>query len=301
MTDEAAWDRAKTAADKGGYDEDTYWAVVAHIYERMGGTQNEIATNRETPDMATREQNIKTLTANCDCWKGKEKVLSNKDAFSDDDLAKLVKNAQEHKDSALVVNAVREQLKIDPKLAVNAMPAFLKERMKSAEEDEGEEEEEEEEEANSKAKPAQNARAWKGLDDWLKDPASAPQEVKELVKNGIKVDRREKRKLVQQLLGNVRDDNKRKLLANRYMAKPLDELEELVSLIPQRADNRREEDDDFVPSYVGAGGGPVFNSDDDEVEAADWDLPVNNFAGGASPRLLERLAKQRSAVPTQQL
>jgi hypothetical protein len=35
--DEALWEKAKAAADKGNYDDDTYWAVVAHIYQQMGG------------------------------------------------------------------------------------------------------------------------------------------------------------------------------------------------------------------------------------------------------------------------
>jgi hypothetical protein len=35
--DEDTWDKAKAAADKGDYSGDTYWAVVAHIYENMGG------------------------------------------------------------------------------------------------------------------------------------------------------------------------------------------------------------------------------------------------------------------------
>lgn len=37
--DEGTWDKAKAAAEKSGYSEGdgTYWAVVAHIYQQMGG------------------------------------------------------------------------------------------------------------------------------------------------------------------------------------------------------------------------------------------------------------------------
>lgn len=36
--DEDVWEKAKAAADKGDYEGDTYYAVVAHVYQRMGGT-----------------------------------------------------------------------------------------------------------------------------------------------------------------------------------------------------------------------------------------------------------------------
>jgi hypothetical protein len=37
VDDEAAWDRAKSLADKGDYDGDVYWAVVSHIYQNITG------------------------------------------------------------------------------------------------------------------------------------------------------------------------------------------------------------------------------------------------------------------------
>lgn len=37
VTDEAAWDKAKEQANKGDYDEDSYWAVVTHIYKNITG------------------------------------------------------------------------------------------------------------------------------------------------------------------------------------------------------------------------------------------------------------------------
>jgi len=43
--DEDKWEKAKEAADKGGYAGDAYWAVVSHIYQNMGG---EIKSEGET-------------------------------------------------------------------------------------------------------------------------------------------------------------------------------------------------------------------------------------------------------------
>lgn len=38
VADEDKWERAKAAADKGGYGEDSYYAIVTHIYKNMGGS-----------------------------------------------------------------------------------------------------------------------------------------------------------------------------------------------------------------------------------------------------------------------
>jgi hypothetical protein len=50
--DEDKWERAKAAADKGDYSGDTYWAVVSHIYQDMGGS-----IKGKTKNMATRNAN----------------------------------------------------------------------------------------------------------------------------------------------------------------------------------------------------------------------------------------------------
>lgn len=56
VEDEATWEKAKAAADKGDYDHgsEQYWAVVTHIYEQMGGTVG-----------STNNQRWQPLTSNC--------------------------------------------------------------------------------------------------------------------------------------------------------------------------------------------------------------------------------------------
>jgi hypothetical protein len=52
VADEDIWEKAKAAADKGDYekDSDTYWAVVAHIYQQMGGTSKSENTANANPE-----------------------------------------------------------------------------------------------------------------------------------------------------------------------------------------------------------------------------------------------------------
>jgi len=50
VEDEDIWDRAKKAADAGEYDADTYWAVVSHIYKRMGGKSKSEGTTDNADD-----------------------------------------------------------------------------------------------------------------------------------------------------------------------------------------------------------------------------------------------------------
>jgi hypothetical protein len=61
------------------------------------------AQNQET--FMTREENVAYLTTNCDCWKGKAKVLANKELFSDDHVATL---AEAYRGMTEVVNSVRD-------------------------------------------------------------------------------------------------------------------------------------------------------------------------------------------------
>lgn len=56
--DESKWEKAKAAADKGGYDGDSYWAVVSAIYQRMGGEIQGQVSNSAVELMATYNRNF---------------------------------------------------------------------------------------------------------------------------------------------------------------------------------------------------------------------------------------------------
>ncbi len=54
-----------------------------------------------------RQQVIGDLTANCDCWKGKEKVLGNAELFTDEDLSKLKANLDQLRALKVTANAFK--------------------------------------------------------------------------------------------------------------------------------------------------------------------------------------------------
>lgn len=157
VADEAKWDRAKAAADKGRYSEDEYWAVVTHIYKSMGGEINKATMNSSKETIMPLSANerkalIDNVIANgCGCWQEEDRKTLNE--FKDDRLQKLSAAATKGAEHEAVVNAVREAA---PELTANAMPAFIKEKIKAKED-------EEEAEGETENKKTKNKKSTKNI------------------------------------------------------------------------------------------------------------------------------------------
>lgn len=297
--DEAIWEKAKEAADKGEYDEDTYWAVVAHIYQRMGGTigssSAENALNKEGNMHLTQEQRqtvINYLTTNCDCWKGKDKVLGNREVFSDDDLIKLKTNVEKHKTQEVVINTVRETFGIAETVTLNEMPEAIK-KAKEEEEEEGAKKDmgsegktEEEAVENNDITPAQQQAIELGLANSLGFGSVSQMKAVLNTAKRVELERRQElvRRLVSNLEGEARTEN-----AKWLMGKDVDELERMVALMPSLATNTANGEPDLYflssrPNYVGAAGGPPYLTENErnalvfdlEAERAKYDPWVLN-------------------------
>jgi hypothetical protein len=50
VADPVVWTKARDAATKGGYQEDEYWAVSAHIYQHLGGQVNDVEVTPDAPN-----------------------------------------------------------------------------------------------------------------------------------------------------------------------------------------------------------------------------------------------------------
>jgi len=50
VADPVVWTKARAAATKGGYQEDEYWAVSAHIYQHLGGQVNDVEVTPAMPN-----------------------------------------------------------------------------------------------------------------------------------------------------------------------------------------------------------------------------------------------------------
>lgn len=77
-----------------------------------------------------RAQTVNWLCTNCECWKGKEAVLNSKDAFSDEDLARLKANAEAAARNAQTISLVANATGVKPE---QLTADTLKDRIKPVE------------------------------------------------------------------------------------------------------------------------------------------------------------------------
>lgn len=207
-------------------------------------------------DDMNRAAMITFLTANCECWKGKDdaEVLNE---FTDAKLKILVdsskratENARVAAESTAVVNAVRETSG-ESEMTVNAMPDFIKKKIgkKKGKKKDDEEDDEEEEVVENRSKPKVETE-----EEWLKN---APPGITATVNFARRIETKEKSKAVAALTQHVTNAEQKKALAAKLMAKPLDDLLERVAMLPSLATNQvpaEGTDEDPIANYLGAGG-----------------------------------------------
>lgn len=288
VADEGKWEKAKAAADKGGYEDDAYWAVVAHIYQQMGGEVKSTTENAEPSEgdsTVNRDQTITWLVANCDCWKDGKDTLN---TLKDDQLAKLKAAAEKTGVAVAVANKAMSGVKIgEATLVFNAERGDFVVRNADGEECDPEDAEckkREKEEATENAAPKPPPKPPKPQPqpqpkpltekEWLE---TAPPAIREAVRNAMRIEADERTKLIRHLTANVADETARKNLAARLSTKPLDELRDYVNMLPPVV-NREQETQTWAhqPDYFGAAGAVVDNAGEQEV----LDLPVMNWDSG---------------------
>lgn len=112
----------------------------------------------------------------------------------------------------------------------------------------------------------------------------------------------DKRQLASQLVGNVADPKKRQALFNKFLAKPIAELEEMKAMLPTANEGYIPpgigiSNEAPLPSYLGAAGGPdvttnaqqqTYNAEDDVLP-----LPTINWEEAAAEQRAADAAKQR--------
>jgi hypothetical protein len=210
----------------------------------------------ETMATPTRDQAIQTLTTNCDCWKGKQEVLANKDSFSDEDIQRLLKAFNARK---LAVNTLREigaATGAPATLTVNEMPAFIKAKMGKKEDEEVDPEEEEEEEEPMMNKSTKNAAKKSApITERL-----SPDEL-EVWNNAVQITANEKKKIVKQLVANLEGDY-RKEKYTKLMKKSMDDLREMLELRGTYNSGDRDEE-----TFVSNGIGGFFTPDFDDTHS----------------------------------
>lgn len=102
--------------------------------------------------------------------------------------------------------------------------------------------------------------------EWL---ASAPPEIQSVVRNALVKEREEKLRLVERLTANVAED-RREAHAKKLAGKPLDELRELLELMPETPFR----EDDILLNFSGAAGAAHTSPRDDSANL----LPESSFS-----------------------
>jgi hypothetical protein len=275
------------------------------------------ATHNEGTTAMDKKALVSWLTTNCDCWKGSEAVLN---GMSEEALKKvhadakrlhtvnvIVANSRGKKAPRVVVNAdgggevagvsIADladlfQITTDPKtdpvgftkeLKASLEGALAKLSMDADPEDvadKGADEAVENPDGTPvamSATPTGNRRKAMTANQWL---ATAPPEIQSAVKSAMEIERAERTRLVRQLTANVADDGKRKKLWAKFMAQPVDELRDLVSLLPAQAREQPEP----VANYFGATGVADAPAQTEE-DARDYlPVPTVNYAELADAR-----------------
>jgi hypothetical protein len=318
VTDEGKWEKAKKQADKGGYSGDTYWAVVAHIYKKMGGgvrnQQQTLSTPIPTPTTPTvittpvdnittqtqqvanahntgdtitmnKAQLIDWLVANCDCWKGKDdrKTL---EVLDESKLRDLKDHAEKQIRNAQVANAAKAGFNDFQGNSFIYNEQTGKWEAKTP---------------NPPIPPVNNAtpppvaptpaniQTYKPpttLKEWEE---SMPAEARGIWNAAKNVEHQERARLVQQLVAvaNVADDNTRKQLADYLMTKSVPELQERLMFVPQHVQNQQHQQNANPnhPNFVGG----VFAVPPGGYQN---NLPYGNYGGAGSPPLTNQIPKE---------
>jgi hypothetical protein len=234
-----------------------------------------------------KKELVEWLTVNCSCWKKRDAVLN---AMPEEALATLKGEAEKSRTLNVIVanaKAARRAVvnapaavadgEVAPGINIGDLAKFL-----GVETDPGQDpagfirdilakldeiekrlgDEPEPPEAPDDALPADvaptamsatptgNRGKKMTANQWL---ATAPPEIQSAVKSAMEIERAERTRLVRQLTANVADEPRRKKLWAKFMAQPVDELRDLVSLLPA---------EEYAPeplaaNYFGATGSPA--------------------------------------------
>lgn len=304
--DSGTWEKALKAAAG-----DNLTAV--RIYQNLGGkllTQNQETNVELTANQ--RETIIGALVTNgCGCWKEEDKEFLT--TRTDNRLVELAESAIASEEREAVVNAVKEHA---PALTVNAMPAFIKEKMGGGKgkekEAKGEEEETpaeestetpEEEATEEEESPTQNAPKGPKLPP-ITGPAlgdgstavpirnkkgsctmnaaewldknGAPEEIRQLVTNSIAHDAQVRTALANQLTANFRGTPEAKKALVANLS--LKKVDDL-QMLASLVPQPVQNHIAARPSIYGGPVTPVANTDEDKDDILE--LPTMNYGAAA--------------------
>lgn len=231
---------------------------IAQLHHDAALTTNQPTNNDRSSGQTKGESDmdrkamIQHLTTNCDCYKGKQGAVLNQ--LTDEMLTDIINNHA-------AVELAKSHLG-DRNMTTNAMPAALKAAMDKKKGGDTPDEEDDEDDAPPTKNSAPAAKPT--LEQHL---LTLPREVRNLVRNALAAERRQKEEYVEVLTANVEGDAKQ-VLANHYLKLPVDVLKAQVDALPQQTQNTGE--------YEFVDAAPVYNA----AALSGYDRGANNTRRG---------------------
>lgn len=263
-------------------------------------------------DNMNKEQLVKWLTTNCECWKGAtdNEILNNMD---ENKLKQLKDSAEKSKVNAALATTTLEAFEFElPKdKSLDETVSLLKDKivsnMKVDDPDDDDDDTNDKTKVNKdkKSKNDDNNKD-KTTTDTTKANKMTKEEVyalldpedKENLEFARKAKVNKKNQLISHIVSNLSDDEK-KTVSNKIKNKSIDELELMASLVkkPEVKDNKKTDDEDDLdptwnlPNYTGNAGGS--GNDNNVLDTDDvYVTPKMNLEGCASPLLLKSIGKK---------
>lgn len=215
-----------------------------------------------------REKVIAGIIKNCECWSEEDKDVLN--GFDDAKLKAIATGQAKAIADAQIANQVREGIELEEGiLAFNSEDGSFS--FKAPEKKQGEETGE-----IMNGAGTEMAETPKTAEEWL---AAAPLEIRQVVNFAQGVELKAKKDLVDQLVANIEDEDRRQTVGNNLMKKTTQELEEMIELIPQKKEeevtNQQPQPRRFdfsgasTPALVG-NNGKEFKGEPMPVQNWDW-------------------------------
>lgn len=230
------------ATDKPDGETDLLQKTLEKAIGATPSAKGDTTVNTEETNMALKPAErttiIDRLVANCDCWKGKKEDLEK----TDDTVLSALNKGLDNEEALTIANADMAALK--------KAAAAKKAKAKPAADEEEEE------------KPVGNAAAPAKVEIKEED---LPESIRRDLAYGRQQRIANRKQLITKLVGNIKDDEERKAATKDYMDENEWSDSKLQKLVDRFASNVQQdkEEDDWVPSYIGAGAGGfgVTNND----------------------------------------
>lgn len=300
----------KLSGSKTTTDLDARTPTGGTVFVQSGEVRVNQNYSREIP--MTKTEAIQTLATNCECWKGREKVL---EAMDDKLVEALVKQNEDAEELNLVVNELREEFGAEEdEVALNAMPAFIKKKIKANQTDPDDDDDDkggtddeagDDDDEMMKKSPKKNQEQTVTLNKQtlLAELGKLSQEevlnaigLSDFVEQKAFMDRQleqVKQAVINQLTERISDPKERKARQDEYKGLRLNQLEQISKAV---ADNhgqtKANQQTAAPPVYLGTGPTSFSPSKDDDYRPKPMEFPTINWA--EEKKLLDAQQKLRA-------